>query len=79
MTKHEVLDMFSQSLQPLAPNEICRRFAKFHCRSSVYSYLFRLYKQGLLRRGEIDGRIVYSISARGIERLNFFNSRKDAK
>jgi hypothetical protein len=46
-------------------------------RSSVYSYLFRLHRQGLLNRGQIDGRLVYTISDRGIERLNYFDSQKD--
>jgi Fe2+ or Zn2+ uptake regulation protein len=79
MTKREVLEVIAQHARPVTPDEICRRFAKFHQRSSVYSYLFRLYRQGLLKRGEMGGRIVYSVSDRGIERLNYFKSREETK
>ncbi len=75
MTKKSVLEIFSQNKCPLSPDAICRRLNEFHHRSSVYSYLFRLHKQGLLNREQIDGRIVYSISQRGIERLKYFKSK----
>lgn len=79
MTKRDVLAFITQSSHPVTPDEIRRHFAEFHYRSSVYSYLFRLHKQGLLNRGRVAGRIVYSISARGIERLNYFRSEKETK
>jgi Fe2+ or Zn2+ uptake regulation protein len=77
MTKHDVLRIFSQNPHPVTPDEIWRQLGKNHQRSSVYSYLFRLHRQGLLNRARIDGRLVYTISDRGIERSNYFDSQKD--
>lgn len=72
MTKQEVLEIFSQKVSPITPDAVCRQLRGFHHRSSVYSYLFRLHKQGLLLRLTVHGRIAYQISPRGIERLHFF-------
>jgi DNA-binding transcriptional regulator PaaX len=66
--------MFSQNEQFITPDAICRQLREFRRRSSVYSYLFRLHKQGLLLRGRASGRIAYRISQRGIERLHFLRS-----
>jgi hypothetical protein len=74
MFKQEVLALFYRSLRPLTPDEINGQLVKCRHRTSVYSYLFRLHQQGLLKRGTIAGRIVYSISARGVERLRYLNS-----
>ncbi len=75
MTKREVLEMFLEHAQFLTPDALCRQLHEFHHRSSVYSYLFRLHKQGLLLRGRVaGGRVAYRISERGIERLNFLRS-----
>jgi DNA-binding PadR family transcriptional regulator len=79
MTKRAVLEFFAKSFHPVSPGEICRHFGKLRCRGSVYSYLFRLHRQGLLKRGQIGSRLVYSISDRGLERLNYFKSREDPK
>jgi DNA-binding PadR family transcriptional regulator len=75
MTKQEVLEIFPQAGRFIPPDAVCRQLRGFHHRSSVYSYLFRLHRQGLLHRQTIHGRIVYQISQRGIERLRFFKSR----
>ncbi len=74
MTKREVLEMFSPNEQFVTPDAICRQLREFRHRSSVYSYLFRLHKQGLLLRGRVSGRIAYRISQRGIDRLRFLKS-----
>jgi hypothetical protein len=74
MTKREVLEIFVQNACLVTPDAICRQLGEFHHRSSVYSYLFRLHKQGLLLRGETWGRLAYRISQRGIERFNFLRS-----
>jgi Fe2+ or Zn2+ uptake regulation protein len=74
MTKREVLEAFLQNARFVTPDAICRQLPEFHHRSSVYSYLFRLHKQGLLLRQTIHGRIAYKISQRGIERLAFLRS-----
>jgi Fe2+ or Zn2+ uptake regulation protein len=72
MTKREVLEIFVSSGRSLTPDAVCRQLIGFHFRSSVYSYLFRLHKQGLLLRQTLYGRVAYQISERGIERLRFF-------
>jgi DNA-binding PadR family transcriptional regulator len=74
MTKRGVLEIFFREACFLTPDAICRQLREFHHRSSVYSYLFRLHKQGLLSRGAVGGRVAYKISERGIERLNFLKS-----
>ena len=74
MTKREVLEIFFEQAQFQTPDALCRQLREFHHRSSVYSYLFRLHKQGLLLRGRVGGRVVYRISERGVERLIFLKS-----
>ena len=76
MTKQEVLEIFAKASGFIPPDAICRQLRGFHHRSSVYSYLFRLNKQGLLYRQVIRGRIVYQITQRGIERLRFFQHQQ---
>lgn len=75
MTKQEVLDILFQDGRLVTPDAVCRQLRGFHHRSSVYSYLFRLHKQGLLLRQIVQSRIAYQISERGIERLRFLKSR----
>ncbi len=74
MTKQEVLEIFLKEGRFIVPDSVCRQLKGFHHRSSVYSYLFRLHKQGLLLRQTLQGRIVYQISQRGIERLRYLKS-----
>ena len=75
MTKCEVLEIFFNS-GPISPDGVCRQLQGFHYRSSVYSYLFRLHRQGLLYRSHIRGRLSYSISPRGVERLKFLKAKE---
>ena len=79
MTKQEVLEILFQSERLVTPDAVCRQLRGFHHRCSVYSYLFRLHKQGLLLRQTVHGRIAYQISHRGIERLHFLRSRIELK
>jgi len=79
MTKQEVLEIILRSGRCVTPDSVCRRLRGFHHRCSVYSYLFRLHKQGLLLRQTVHGRIAYQISQRGIERLAFFRSQVQQK
>jgi len=76
MTKQEVLEILVKAGHFIPPDAVCRQLRGFHHRSSVYSYLFRLHKQGLLHRQVIHGRIAYQISQRGIERLRFFRQHE---
>jgi DNA-binding transcriptional regulator PaaX len=75
MTKREVLEIFEREQAFAVPDTVCRQLRGFNHRSSVYSYLFRLHRQGLLLRQKIRGRIAYQISQRGIERLRFLQSQ----
>jgi hypothetical protein len=77
MTKQEVLEIFARERRSMTPDAVCRQLRGFHHRCSVYSYLFRLHKQGLLVRQTIYGRIAYQISQRGIARLQFFKSQSN--
>jgi Fe2+ or Zn2+ uptake regulation protein len=79
MTKQEILEIFAKADRFIRPDTVCRQLHGFRHRSSVYSYLFRLHKQGLLLRRTIYGRIAYQISRRGIERLQFFKSLSPTK
>lgn len=71
MTKLEVLEILFRSRGATTPNAICRQLTAHRWRSTVYSYLYRLHKQGLLYRKWIAGRLHYQISPRGIERLSY--------
>jgi Fe2+ or Zn2+ uptake regulation protein len=75
MTKRDVLEIFMREREFVLPDTVCRQLRGFYHRSSVYSYLLRLHKQGLLLRQTIHGRIAYQISQRGVERLRFFQSQ----
>jgi hypothetical protein len=76
MTKQEVLEIFDKANRFIRPDAVFMQVRGFHHRSSVYSYLFRLHKQGLLHRQLIYGRIAYRISQRGTERLQFFRDKQ---
>jgi len=76
MTKTKVLAIFAATAQFMTPDDVCMSLRGYRARSSVYSYLFRLHRQGLLERDERWGRIVYRISQRGIQRLAFLRSRE---
>jgi DNA-binding transcriptional regulator PaaX len=77
MTKQEVLEIFGGSGHFIPPDMVLRQLRGFHHRSSIYSYLVRLHKQGLLNRQLIHGRIAYRITERGIERLQFLRNKQD--
>jgi Fe2+ or Zn2+ uptake regulation protein len=79
MTKQEVLQVLFGSGDWMTPDTVCRQLRGFHHRSSVYSYLFRLHRQGLLLRQTVHGRLAYQISQRGIERLQFFKSQIESR
>jgi DNA-binding PadR family transcriptional regulator len=76
MTKQEVLEIFHKRKGLIRPDMVRRQLRGFHHRSSVYSYLVRLHKQGLLHRELLYGRIAYRITQRGIERLHFLRQKQ---
>ena len=76
MTKREVLEIIFTNARAISPDTVCRQLRGFHWRSSVYSYLFRLHRQGLLNRKRVAGRLAYEISLRGVERLNYLKQKE---
>jgi DNA-binding IclR family transcriptional regulator len=75
MTKRSVLEIFARNARFMTPDEIRNCLQSNYRRSSVYSYLSRLCRQGLLERAENWHRVAYRITAHGIKRLKFFRSR----
>ena len=80
MKRLEILEIFYAVQYPLTPDRVRRRLwaaLVFPKRCSVYSYLLRLHKQGLLHRTFVKGRIAYEISDRGIARLKYLREREN--
>jgi len=75
MTKREVLELFAKRIGWVRPDDVWRSFNKNVARVSVYTFLLRIYRQKLLVRTSIHGRIAYSISGKGRDRLEFFKKR----
>jgi DNA-binding PadR family transcriptional regulator len=76
MTKQKVLEVFIASARFMTPDEIRTRLQSNLQRSTVYSYLSRLCKQGLLETAPGWQRVAYRITPRGIERLKFFRLKR---
>jgi predicted transcriptional regulator len=75
MTKRRVLEIFVASSRFMTPDEVGICLQTNLRRSTVYSYLARLCRQGLLEPGQLWQRIAYRITQRGIERLEYFKSK----
>jgi DNA-binding PadR family transcriptional regulator len=79
MTKYEVLTAFGQTNRFLTPDELRLRLRLSLDRRSVYSYLLRLARQGLLERGRTwRGRLAYRLTERGRARLGYLRRRSGA-
>jgi len=77
MTKYDVLDAFAQANGFLTPDELRIRLRWSLDRRSIYTYLLRLARQGLLERGGRGrGRLEYRLTERGRERLQYFKQRR---
>ncbi|MDA2914105.1 PadR family transcriptional regulator [Acidobacteriia bacterium AH_259_A11_L15] len=78
MTKYEVLAVFESAGGVLTPDHVRIRLRPWPDRRSVYSYLLRLSRQGLLeRRRTISGRrVIYRLTDRGRARLEYFREQK---
>jgi DNA-binding PadR family transcriptional regulator len=77
MTKIEVLEIFYSADRILTPDSVGRRIRYFRKRSSVYSYLLRLSRQGLLERTYIGRRLAYRLTSRGIDRLHYLRNKEE--
>jgi DNA-binding PadR family transcriptional regulator len=78
MTKHEILEFFARRSCYISPDQVWLQLQRELDRRSVYSYLLRLKRQGLLETGPSRGRgrLVYRITERGRARLQYFRSRR---
>ncbi len=77
MTKYEVLAAFAQANGFLRPDELRILLRLSLDRRSVYSYLLRLARQGLLERGGRGrGWLAYRLSERGRARLQYLKQRR---
>lgn len=80
MTKREVLEIFYATPHlSLTPDGVSTRLRGYRRRCSVYSYLLRLSRQGLLLRTTIGRRIAYRLTPRGVARLLYFRQREQSK
>jgi DNA-binding IclR family transcriptional regulator len=77
MTKQEILEFFARRRDFVSPDELWLHLQPKLDRRSVYSYLLRLKRQGLLETGPNRGRghLGYRITERGLARLRYFRSR----
>ncbi len=75
MSKRRVLEIFAANARFVTPDEVRKSLQSNPQRSSVYSYLSRLCRQGLLERAEGWARVAYRITPRGMQRLRFFESQ----
>ena len=76
MTKREILEFFARRNKYIAPDQVWQELQRTLDRRSVYSYLLRLKRQGLLESGPYRrrGDLAYRITERGHARLQYFRS-----
>ena len=77
MTKRETLDIFARASGFLTPDRVRLELERRPDRRSVYSYLLRLKRQGLLETvsNPRRGHLAYRLSERGYARLTYLRSR----
>lgn len=77
MKKSEVLSIFANSTKALTPDEVRGRLRPAPDRRSLYSYLGRLARQGLLEPARVgpSNRLAYRLTERGLQRLEYFRQR----
>jgi DNA-binding PadR family transcriptional regulator len=77
MSKPEVLEIFARGNSFIAPDHVWLRLNPRPDRRSVYSYLLRLKRQGLLETGPNvrRGNLTYRLTQRGHARLQYFRSQ----
>jgi DNA-binding PadR family transcriptional regulator len=80
MTKAEVLSIFNRAWNFLRPDDVRARLSQRPDRRSLYTYLLRLSKQGLLepRKGR-RGTLAYRLTDRGKARLIYLKQVQKEK
>ena len=77
MTKREILGELAQKGDFTSPDELRAGLRLELDRRSLYTYLRRLYRQGLLERtGETRGRLAYRLTQRGQARLRYLSRQE---
>jgi DNA-binding PadR family transcriptional regulator len=73
MTKAEVLRIFARTGRFMKPDDVWRQLGARLDRRSLYSYLDRLRKQGLLEKSPSPrrGQLAYCLTQRGLDRLAY--------
>jgi hypothetical protein len=77
--KRQVLEIFYATQYLLTPDGVRARLRGYQRRCSVYSYLLRLSRQGLLLRTQIGSRIAYRITPRGVARLLYLRKGEQSE
>ncbi len=78
MTKQEVLSIFHHAWGFRTPDQVRAKLHPCPDRRSIYSYLLRLHRQGLLERRKVRrGTLAYRLTERGRARLLYFQQRKE--
>jgi hypothetical protein len=74
MTKAQVSTVYARSGRFLKPDHVLIQLKPMPDRRSLYSYLARLQRQGLLFRRPNTGRgnLAYIVTERGLARLEYF-------
>jgi DNA-binding PadR family transcriptional regulator len=77
VTKVEVLAIFAEADGFLRPDEVGERLPSRLDRRSLYSYLGRLRRQGLLERYPRSrrGQLAYRLTSRGRDRLAYLREQ----
>ncbi len=75
MTKRRVLEIFAANTTFMTPDEIRKCLQSNSQRSSVYSYLARLCRQGVLEQAQGWARVAYRITPRGTDRLEYLRAK----
>ena len=78
MSKQEILEIFARAGGFLTADRVWMALQRQLDRRSVYSYLLRLKRQGLLETGANTrrGYLAYRLTERGYARLEYFRSRR---
>jgi len=78
MTKAQVLMIFARSKGFLRPDDALAQLEPTPDRRSLYSYLDRLRRQGLLDRYPTSrrGQLAYILTERGQARLEYFRKKR---
>ena len=76
MSKAEILEIFAHSGSFLTPDRVWMAMRRELDRRSIYSYLLRLKRQGLLETAANTrrGQLAYRLTERGYARLEYFRS-----